>query len=732
MTGKSNIVATILLLVLVTGCAPQLSKDGWDVAADAGKQTLTIKHKQLGLIVSDGRLALKENDEISELSEWSVKKRDDMLSITTKQLKNTEWEFKTTDEGLDISCSDKNGAVKGKAVATEDRIPARIKEQENGVIYNALGLVCATNVYSLFDRKTDTMIQFSKESCLKRNCTNNRQMDVIIPIGEGAEISLIREYYTEHLGLASQQKTKFKPVYRPMPQRFKRAPVGWSSWYCYYMNPTEKDIMKEANVLAEHLGPYGLEYVQLDACYTRGDEANWLQWYKKLFPSGGKKLFEYIQSKGLKPGLWINAYGDNYAKPSCADKYPDEFFLRDKDGKLSQACCTADNTVVKLDYTNPEVFEKHLKPLFKTLVNEWGLKYLKSAGWGEWMDYYERNRENAYDPSQDSREVYRKAQQVIRDIMGPDNYITGCAMHEYGIGFGIFDGSRVGADDAAVWAPKRRRGMSMQTYFNSLFGANFLNGIVWWTYPDDVMVRPPLTLEEGRTIVSSIALSGQTYIVSDFMDKLPREKLDLYKKTMPAMGITAIDLYPFKCEPVRFPRPSEFPKAMDLKVNAKPGVYDVVAVYNWADEPAFKSISFEEDLGICADREYLVFDFWHQQLEGVFKDKIEVEVPTHGVRVLVIRALLDRPQLLATSRHITGALSIKELAWDCSKSTLSGTSETIPDAPYSVFIYLPEGVTLSRLEANAEVLFHKSNNGLLEVAFQGQKEPVNWELEFGQ
>lgn len=728
--AKCNILWAVVLMAAAGGCACRLNSNGWDVTADANKKTVTIKRKGLGLIVKDAHLAVREDGRICKLSEWSVRADKDTLSISTREPKSTKWEFKTTDKELDISCSDDDGVVKGTAAATEERIPARLKDQDNGVIYTSLGFVSAGNIHSLFDRKTDIMIQFPKESELRRNACNNKAMDVTIPIGEGAEISLIPDYYTEEIGLARYQKTKFKPVYRPMPQRFKRAPVGWSSWYCYYMNPTEQDIMKEADVLARLLKPYGMEYVQLDACYTRGEEANWLEWYKKLFPSGGKQLFQYIKSKGLKPGLWLNAYGANYAKPACADKYREEFFLRDKNGQLSQACCTADNTVVKLDYTNPEVFEKHLKPLFRTLVNDWGLKYLKSAGWGAWMDYYEKNKVNAFDGSQDSREIYRKVQSVIRDIMGPDNYITGCAMHEFGIGFDIFDGSRVGADDAAVWHPRRKGGMSMQTYFDSLFGANYLNGIVWWSYPDDVMVRPPLTLDEARTIVSSIALSGQTYIVSDFMGKLSKQKLELYKKTMPTMPITAIDLYPFKSEPICCPRPDERPKALVLKVDAESGVYDVVAIYNWSDAGDFKEISFAEDLGLCGDKKYLIFDFWNEQLEGVFENKIEVEVPTHGVRVLVIRALLDRPQLLATSRHITGAFSITKLGWNSSEFTLSGTSATIPDTPYSLFVYVPAGTTLSKVDSNADVLFHKSDNGLLEVAFQGQEEPVNWKLKF--
>ena len=95
------------------------------------------------------------------------------------------------------------------------------------------------------------------------------------------------------------------------------------------MSPTEEDLILETDALAQKLKPYGLEYVQLDACFTRGGEANWLEWTKEIFPQGGKWWFKYIEERGLKPGLWVNIYGDNYANPSMADKYPENFYLRD-------------------------------------------------------------------------------------------------------------------------------------------------------------------------------------------------------------------------------------------------------------------------------------------------------------------------------------------------------------------------------------------------------------------
>lgn len=739
--SKLNIYFSCLCLAalcfgLLSSCAPStavFNLKGWSVKTDTKKEVLTISHEKLGVLVKDVHLGLIENKNFTSLSKWIVKFEKDELVITAKKPEDTTWKFEMSEKGLNISCSADNAVLQGIAPAPEDRIPARVESQDNGIMYTSLGFVSSRNIYSLFDRETDILIQFPKESILSRNLSEKKLMDVVLPVIEGAEFSLVADYYINVLGLK---------YYKPIPKRFKTPPVGWCSWYCYYMGTTEEGMVTETDTLVKYLKPYGLEIVQLDACFTRGEDANYLEWTRETFPKGGKWVFQYIKSKGLKPGLWVNVYGSNYARPECTEKYPENYFLCDKDGNLSSACCTADDTVVRLDYTNPEVIEKHLKPMFKILKEDWGLKYLKDAGWGTWMDYYEKNKEKAFDPTRESREVYVEVQKALRETLGDDVFINGCAMHEVGLGFGIFDGSRTGGDDRAIWYPKKESGMSMQTYFHSLFGANYLHNITWFCDPDTVMVRNPLTLEEARTIVSAIALTGQLYMASDFMAKLPQGRLELYRKTMPSTPVVPIDLYPYKIKSNKrngvvwcCPQVNEYPRAIDLKVNAESGPYDVVSVFNWADDEETQTLFLGEDLGLDTEKAYLIFDFWNQKLKEITKNKITSSIPAHGTRVYVIRPVLKRPQLLATSRHITGAVSIKQLAWDPLKSILSGTSEIVEGAPYSLFIHVPERMAVSKVDADAEILFHKITDFVLEVKFAGHltkkgQNIINWTIKF--
>jgi hypothetical protein len=756
---KIVLIFLFLSLFFIAGCKKETNyeQNGWVITSHLTTNTLSISKEGLKIIADQVQLNMKRGNDVIMLSDWKVTQKDDELIINTKKPKKTTWQFHIFDSAIDVVCSCEDGLITAVVPAGEMRIPVRISSQDNGIIYTQMGFVSATNIYNLFDMQTDIMISFAKGSKLKRNKDDNKLMDIQLPVAANIEFSIIENYYSDVIGLSKYQKTDFKPVYKHIPGRFKTAPTGWSSWYSYYLSATQEDIAEEANVLSRKLKPYGLEYVQIDEGFTMGEYANHLEWNKDRFPKGGKWLFQYIKEKGLKPGLHVNAYGANNMKPECADKYPEDYFLHDKYGNLSEACCSDDQT--RLDYTNPEVIEKHLKPLFNTLVNEWNLSYLKSAGWGKWMDYYNENREKAYNPKIDSREAYQNVQATIREIMGDNNYIVGCAMHEIGIGFGIYDGSRTGSDDYANWTGEGHWSRGMHTFFNSLFGTNWLNGICWWSDPDDVMIRDPLTMDEAQTIISSISLSGQAYIISDFIaefskerlnnflnsdvhigwaeqypDKikaLPEDKLLLYRRTMPAMPIKAMDLYPFRTDPVCCPEPEEFPRTFDLKVNSKSGIYDVVALYNWENEKKEKIIHLQQDLGLKNGTDYLVFDYWNNKLLGIYNEIIREKIPAHGTKALIIKKVTENPQLVATSRHLTAAYSILEMNWNTEDKFLSGISKTVTGDRYILFIYVPENYKYKKVEINAEnVKTTILSDNILEVGFMGKEESVKWKIIF--
>jgi hypothetical protein len=333
-------------------------------------------------------------------------------------------------------------------------------------------------------------------------------------------------------------------------------------------------------------------------------------------------------------------------------------------------------------------------------------------------------------------------------------------MHEIGVGFDYFDGSRTGGDDYAEWTGKNHWSNGMQTFFNSLFGVNYLNGVAWWSDPDDVMVRDPLTMNEGQTIVSTISLSGQAYIFSDYVAEfskerldnflnskytigwaknfpdlvkpLPKEKLALYQKTMPAMPIKAMDLYPYKTKPKCCPVPKSFPKALDLKVNSMSGQYDVVSMYNWADVDTMKVLELYSDLGLEKDGSYVAFDFWNCKLVSTKNNEIEEEVPAHGTKAIIIRPALEHPQLMATSRHLTAAYSIKYYKWDDNSKTMNGKSDVVVGDKYTLYIHITEGTNIENIKINSsiEASVKQLEHNLIAVSFNPTEESINWTIHF--
>jgi hypothetical protein len=178
-----------------------------------------------------------------------------------------------------------------------------------------------------------------------------------------------------------------------------------------------------------------------------------------------------------------------------------------------------------------------------------------------------------------------------------------------------------------------------------------------------------------------------------------------------------------------------YPEILDLKVNAPSGVYDVAGLTNWRSWPTQRTLSFTDKLGLNPEGSYIVFDFWGQKVLGVFKGRMDVTIDPHDTRVLLIHPLLNRPQLVGTSRHISGAYSIEDLAWDGSKHLLRGTSVSVPGDDYTLWFYVPAGVTVSRVSARSKgdtavPVQHDLKVNSLKVTFPGQQAAVDWAVEF--
>ena len=746
-----------------------ISANGWTLIANEKGGVLSISHKTLGTIMKDIHLSLQGENELHQVRSFFVEKKDsNQLSVRTAKPR-TEWMFILRSNTLEISCASLKGVLTAKAPASSDRIIARLLDQQGEPVewmgthefgitsrapsflprknadcmYFALGQVSGQNFHCLFDRKTDVAIAFTDKTLMQRNRQDQDILDITIPVEGTASLSLIPEYYTKILGL---------PFYAPFDDTyFKKAPISWSSWGSYYSDVTEEDIVRNTDWLSTNLKPYGFEYVQLDDGYDRGirGEHYWIdKWDLKKFPHGPQWLANYIKSKGLRPGLWLvpNAY-------TGALKQHPEWYLRDKQGNT-----ILDYATPALDPSNPEVLD-FLKSMFDTL-NNWGFEYYKFDGEGALTKYLPSvDKERIYDKSTDPVAVYRNRSNLIRETIGPKCFIEACPAGMPLDGIGYFNSYFNWHDLSTNWG-------GMYNFFASTSGNAFLNHIAAYVMPGEGLElglpmsseeakkrRPPeftrqhLSLgvsdAEARTLVTYAALTGVSYSLGSVMSELSEERIKLLKMTMPTVPIIPIDLFSRgineKGAGWQWPTPEfyshYFPEILDLKVNAKSGSYDVVGLVNFRNDTAKKNINLVDKLGLKTDGSYVVFDFWNQKLLGTFRNQIEVDILPHDTRVLLIHPLLNRPQLIGTSRHITGAYSIQNLSWDGSGKRLHGSLETVSGDKYSLFFYVPTGITVSEIRAstksNKKLLVQQQlrENSLI-VSLHGQQETVEWEIDF--
>jgi hypothetical protein len=257
----------------------------------------------------------------------------------------------------------------------------------------------------------------------------------------------------------------------------------------------------------------------------------------------------------------------------------------------------------------------------------------------------------------------------------------------------------------------------------------YLHNIVWYSDPDALLVRSPLTLEQARVWVTLEGLTGQALMSSDRLMDLGAERVELLRRVYPATDIRPLDLFPTE----------RYKRIWDLKVNHVGRQYDVVGVFNFDTEKADQVYLNWAELGLPQVKRVHVFDFWNQEYLGAWPEGIAVPTGPTSCRVLTLLPDTGSIQLISTSRHITqGPVELKKLSWIAGGNSFTGTSHLIKDDPYQLSFVFPAGknYTVMRAVARAgtrrlpaDVLNHQ---GWAAIKITSPKtQDVEWQVEFG-
>ena len=172
-------------------------------------------------------------------------------------------------------------------------------------------------------------------------------------------------------------------------------PMGWNSWDCYGPTVVESEVKENADYMAEHLAPYGWEYVVVDirwfvendkaGGYNQTDPIYVVDEYGRYtpalnrFPSaangvGFRALADYVHGKGLKFGIHLMR---GLPKVAAERKLP----VKGTNGitcdmiASNDSACTWLRDNYKVDYRKPGA-QEYYNSCFD-MYAEWGVDFVK-------------------------------------------------------------------------------------------------------------------------------------------------------------------------------------------------------------------------------------------------------------------------------------------------------------------------------------------------------------------
>jgi hypothetical protein len=566
--------------------------------------------------------------------------------------------------------------VSGTVTGSAEAFPAEADRPLRGlpIVRHASGLSRSLRNHAVYDRRWDWALSVDDQPRTRTRVTpvaDTAEGRTFRLEAHGREI-LLRfrpRFYQQHRGLR---------YFEPWTYAIWPSPIaGWCSWFAFFDKVTEHDIKGTADVVAHALAPFGYEYVQMDDGYQRATGAPefWLEANQK-FPSGLPALAGYIKSKGLKPAIWTNAA---FSQTDIADRHRD-WFVRDPSGGLARG-----NWIdLVVDGSNPDALAALVRPIYRELRRQgWeyfkldALRHLRYEGYNAYGGYFAAK-------GVDRAEAFRSYVRSVREEIGRDRFLMAC----WGVRpelVGIADACRLGTD-----------GFS----FAGLAQYNSFNNVVWRNDPDHI----ELSEREAWRSTMVTSLTGSLLLLTDKPERYLGEYAEPARRAVPVLMTVPGQLYD-----VDPSRSSELWRA-DVEVSGRdPKPFDAsletsVHLYELDIERPFGSwvvlgrtggdierIPFDE-LGLDPSKEYAVFDYWEKRLLGTFSGSFAPGQvpPRYNSQVFVIRERVPHPQVLSTSRHITGGgVDLVDLAWDGAR--LSGRSHVVAGDPYEIYVTVPAG-----------------------------------------
>ncbi len=568
-----------------------------------------------------------------------------------------------------------SGSAEAFALEPEPRTDALpVVRHASGPSFNRLNR-------GVFDRQRDWLLSVDAQARVRVTPGSGADSTRFALEASGFEVALRfrPRYFGRHRGL-----TRFAPWLAPVK---RQSVAGWTSWFAFIDTVTEAHVRATAGVLRDELAPYGYTVLQVDDGYQRlplGPVANWLTTNAK-FPSGVRGLRRLISDAGLVPGIWTNvAFEDTaYVRAHPA------LFVKDASGRPAYGTWVG----FSFDGSVRGALDTLVRPVYRQLAADGftyfkldALRHLRYEGYNSLAaDFAKRgvNREQAF----------RDAVAAVRGEIGAPAWLLAC----WGIRpelTGLVDAVRVGTDGFG---------------YGGFSQYNSWNNVVWRNDPDHVEIAKP----DGYRAATLASLTGSLLMLTDPPAVYRSARVDAARRTAPVLFTLPEQGYDVDASRSRLiagantevsgsgSRPFDADRALTvpltlLDVSRPFERWSVIARTGGDDSVRFAP------LGVPDDAPQLVFEFWTKRFLGAHTGSFAAGPidSAFQVQVFCVRAQLPRPQLLATSRHVScGGTELRALSW--ANDVLSGESELVARDPYEVWLTEPAGWRFERVDVDA-------------------------------
>lgn len=318
------------------------------------------------------------------------------------------------------------------------------------------------------------------------------------------------------------------------PIRAAENVTGYCTWYYYYADVTERDLLDNLAALGDEQkrAEYPAQYVQIDDGYQTF-QGDWLD-QDSSWPTPLAEIGKRIRGAGMTGGIWLMPFLASSASRIFRE-HPDWFVqdIRNQPLVFNGWSPPPDNYWACLDATQPQV-QAHLQNVFRTFRN-WGFTLFKLDGLGFALPDGRRR-----DPDSTPVSAFRQGMQAIREAV-PDCTLLGCGA-PFMPCLGFVDHCRVSPDTARCWEPQHQPNNSVvNTGAPSIVNALHSTLTNWWMIdrwfradPDVLMARQDnafYTVGEARLSVLTGILTGIS-VTSDNLNTIAPDRLALLKKAV--------------------------------------------------------------------------------------------------------------------------------------------------------------------------------------------------------